>query len=211
MLDVAPRAARLAPMGLALGGLAVSLLTACPGPMPTTAEGGGGSTASTGNTGGMACSNAGNTDPNWANWPMPNPLGAALPNPASYTVDVHGLTVTDNVTHLVWERKSTLRTLADTKTHCENLKLNGVTGFRLPSRIELMSLVDTTVTKPAIDGSSFVTVGEMQGTEQVFYYWTSLLTSDPDYQFVVDFTFGTSSVFFIGASLGARCVAGPFP
>jgi hypothetical protein len=216
MLEFALSSPRRALALLALGGLVASALTACPGPMPVTGTdtgtGGSSTTSTTGNTGGMACTSEGNTDPTWANWPMPNPLAAGLPNPASYTIDEFGLTVKDNVTGLIWERKSSLRTLAQTKTHCEGLKLNGVTGFRIPTRIELISLVDTTVTRPAIDGSSFITVGEIVGPEQAYYFWTSLpVPMDGKYQIIVDFTFGNSTVFFIGNNtLGARCVAGPF-
>jgi hypothetical protein len=86
---------------------------------------------------------------------MPNPASATLPNPASYTVE--GDTVKDNVTGLVWQRTVPTQTYdwAGAKAYCASLSLGGLTEWRLPSRIELVSLVDFTKFDPSIDTTAF--------------------------------------------------------
>ena len=92
----------------------------------------------------------------WAAWPMPNPVGAGLPNPASYDTTTPGV-VLDNVTGLMWERAVGLgsHTWADANAYCGGLVLAGRNDWRLPTEIELLSLVDYTKSKPAIDPTSF--------------------------------------------------------
>lgn len=91
----------------------------------------------------------------WTSWPMPNPASAMLPNPASYTVNADG-TVRDNVTRLVWQQAvdANTYTFDEAKAYCKGLALAGG-GFRAPTRIELISLVDFTRLGPAIDTTAF--------------------------------------------------------
>ena len=76
---------------------------------------------------------------------MPNPARSGLPNPASYTANADG-TVSDDVTGLTWEGTvdGTRYMQADAKNHCA---AKGA-GWRLPTRLELVSLVDFTVAAP---------------------------------------------------------------
>jgi hypothetical protein len=94
----------------------------------------------------------------WALWPMPNPVSAGLPNPASYDTTTAGV-VTDKVTGLIWQRTVTASTFAwvDAKAYCANLVLAGFSDWRLPSRVELVSLLDFTIAKPGptIDSAAF--------------------------------------------------------
>jgi hypothetical protein len=82
-------------------------------------------------------------EPDWATWPMPNPVGSGLPNPHSYT-ELDDGTVLDNVTGIVWQKfKTSPEESGDweaAKRACE--VLDG--GWRLPSILELVSLVDVT-------------------------------------------------------------------
>jgi hypothetical protein len=124
----------------------------------------------------------------WAAWPMPNPDAAIasdsatqLPNPMSYSAvieagdaasdaeieaeagsdasDAASQFVTDNVTNLVWERVGSATTgLGSALAHCASV------GMRLPTRIELVSLIDFTQ-DPTIDNAVF---GGPPGL-----YWTS--------------------------------------
>ena len=87
----------------------------------------------------------------WIDWRMPNPAATGLPNPSSYDTSIAGL-VKDNVTGLVWQSvvDANSYTLANAKSYCSNLALAGG-GWRVPSRIELVSLIDFTTRGPAID------------------------------------------------------------
>jgi hypothetical protein len=145
----------------------------------TGTGGGGGSSGTGGATGsggaGAADAGAGNpcsyqppADYIYARWPMPNPASSGLPNPASYSDNGDG-TVTDNVTHLVWQKAVTTSqafTWCDAINYCATLPLAGRT-WRLPTRIELLSLVDFTRTSPAINATAFPNV---PGSK---YHWTS--------------------------------------
>ena len=77
----------------------------------------------------------------WALWPMPNVL-PDLPNPASYDTSVAGI-VLDKVTGLIWQRSVSAPsyTWTEAKSYCEGLTLAGYSDWRLPTRIELVSLV----------------------------------------------------------------------
>jgi hypothetical protein len=100
---------------------------------------------------------------------MPNPdasiapdSSTPLPNPMSYDAGVDG-SVLDTVTGLTWEVGSEAASDSTSAwTYCQTL------GMRLPTRIELVSLVDFTVMPPmpTINRAAF------PGT-QAMPYWTS--------------------------------------
>jgi hypothetical protein len=105
--------------------------------------------------GGPAC-----VDPNWAEWPMPNgPVDvlAGAPNRESYVDNGDG-TVRDNVTGLVWQKAvapGTYDAQAVALTYCAGLNLGGHTDWRLPSVVELVSLVDPGTAGPSINATFF--------------------------------------------------------
>jgi len=124
----------------------------------------------------------------WANWPMPNPASAGLPNPASYDVHIAGVVI-DNVTKLMWQRQasSASYTLATAKTYCDGLDLGGYTDWKVPTRIELLSLLDfTRSSAPMIDTTTF------PGTASGAYWCNHGNTT----------TTGTWVVYFQSASAG---------
>jgi hypothetical protein len=89
---------------------------------------------------------AGGTIAPWAEWPMPNcqsDVTAGAPNLASYTDNGDG-TVTDNVTKLMWQQvvPTTKYAWDAAKAYCPTLTLAGHSDWRLPSIIELVSIVD---------------------------------------------------------------------
>lgn len=104
------------------------------------------------------CVNGGCNSP-WAAWPMPN--GAAdvqqgAPNPTSYTNNGDG-TVLDTVTGLVWQQAVAADRkydLAGAAKHCTALSLAGHTDWRVPTLIELISVMDHT-SAPTIDATFF--------------------------------------------------------
>lgn len=64
--------------------------------------------------------------------------------------------VQDTVTKLTWQRNpdSVSRSQSDAITYCKNLSLEGG-GWRLPTRAELLSLIDPTRNNPALDPKAF--------------------------------------------------------
>jgi hypothetical protein len=115
---------------------------------------------------------AGCLDPNWAEWPMPNATGQV--NAASYHDNGDG-TVTDNVTGLMWQQlpSSVGVTWPAAQTLCPQLTLGGHSDWRVPTLIELVSLVDFTVGNflPTINQTFFSAV-------PAGFYWTSTVVAN---------------------------------
>jgi len=147
-------------------------------------------------------------------------------NPPSYTINGDG-TVTDNNTNLIWQRQSSEGGTGDeASSYCENLNLAGYDNWRLPSKKELMSIVDASheappfdpecnwqpwdcpQTLPTIDPVAFPDTGD-------WLYWTSTI---PPYalgsSWYVSFDYGgvgygdKSTLSMFGY---ARCVQGQSP
>jgi hypothetical protein len=115
-----------------------------------TPDGGGDSSIS--DAGVDATSDATLLDLSWAQWLIPNSpsdIEAGAPNPESYTNNGDG-TVTDNVTHLMWQQTPLgadggaypAFVSGDAPAYCTGLTLAGHSDWRLPSVIELVSIVD---------------------------------------------------------------------
>jgi hypothetical protein len=97
---------------------------------------------------------------------MPNPSSAGLPNPAVYVVNGDG-TITEKVSGLTWQGAvDTMRySYEDAATYCA---AKGA-GWRLPTRIELVSLVDYTVGAPG------PTINAVFTSTPPDEFWTSTL------------------------------------
>ncbi len=136
-----------------------------------------------------------------ATWPMPNPGTLPLPNPAR--VEVSSATARDAVTGLVWARENgELVTASDADAACETLTLEGEDDYRLPTRIELVSLLDRTV-RPTLDGVAF------PGTPLDYFWTSSSVPGIPGARYSVYFGAGeTSSGSEDAPSAYARCVRG---
>jgi hypothetical protein len=92
----------------------------------------------------------------WAEWPIPNPPSSGLPNPQSYDTSVPGV-VCDQVTRLLWQREvdsTAIPTQDEAVAYCEALELAGYDDWRLPTRIELASLLDHSQT-PSLSAEAF--------------------------------------------------------
>jgi hypothetical protein len=140
----------------------------------------------------------------WAHWAMPNPdasiapdSSVPLPNPMAYDASADGR-VLDTVTKLTWESSSyAAADYSGAWHHCETL------GMRVPTRIELVSLIDFT-TSPTINGAVF------PGTAGANYWTSSVVWTDagPDaalQHWSVSFDDGLVAP---AAATLVRCVAG---
>jgi hypothetical protein len=138
-----------------------------------------------------------------APWPMPNTVRSGLPSAQRYEV-ISDATVRDAVTGLVWARASgeALRTQAEAIADCEALVVEGRDDFRLPSRIEWVSLLDPD-RSPAIDGDAF------PGTPAEYHWTSSTSARSPDAAFSVYLGGGETTLGMASrASALVRCVSG---
>jgi hypothetical protein len=114
-------------------------------------------------------------------------------------------TVKDNETGLTWQRAVPAQTYdwANAKTYCQGLSLGGfASGWRLPSKKELETLVDFGVAKPGptVDSTAFP-----GAPAQAFWTSTSLAWS-ADYAWTVDFGYGGSLGYVTTDTDRVRCV-----
>jgi hypothetical protein len=139
----------------------------------------------------------------WAEWPMPNPPSTGLPNPQTYDTATAAGVVVDMVTGLAWQRSvdETSFVWTDAVSYCDRLSLEGG-GWRLPARIELLSIVDFTQNNPLIEPTAFPATPSEQ-------FWTSsLVAGNPSNAWSVDFGFGAGLTYDepVTGSHRVRCV-----
>lgn len=157
------------------------------GPNGSSSTGGGGEGSGEGGGGELPCD-----DPAWARWSVD----------VATSYQVTNDTVLDQVTSLMWERNVPMATHIwdDARKRCEDLTVAGYSDWRLPTRIELVTLVHYTKANPAIDESTF-------GNNPSSGFWTaSRYASDADASWVVAFTVGLVYVDFNESLHYSRCV-----
>jgi hypothetical protein len=142
----------------------------------------------------------------FANWPMPNSANSGLPNEQSYEVLGAGeeQTVLDRVTGLEWQRSLDDRafTWSAAGALCEQLRYANFEDWRLPTRIELVSLLDLSRTNPALELAAFPS-----GSSQ--WFWTaSPDATDAARAWYVYFYFGYPDVDDRSVENRVRCVRG---
>lgn len=152
----------------------------------SSSSGSGGSSSSSSSS---SSSGSGGPSGPWIAWPMPNSPNTGLPNPANYAVDdLNGL-VTDKVTGLIWQR--TLDpgkyTWDDALAYCDALAYGGHEDWRLPTRIELVSIVDYSQSAPAIDIVAF------PGTQGTFFWTSTPLTASAAHAWSINFGDGLTN------------------
>jgi hypothetical protein len=147
-------------------------------------------------TGATACVADPTYDFEWPHWPLP-----AEP-PTGYVTDA--ATVKDPTTGLLWQRIVPDPTMiwSEAKAYCQGLVLDGLRGWRVPSTIELLSIVDPTRADPSIDPVAFPCTPWMM---------TSFWASTPDATtagnaWYVDFGIGDSLTATTASSIRVRCV-----
>lgn len=110
-------------------------------------------------------------DREWARWPIP----ATSPSAANYVITAD--LVTDKVTGLVWQRQVTGQTLRweEAKTYCKDLRLDNKSDWRLPTLIELSSIIKDTTMFPAVDTAAFPSISEEWNN---YYLWSRTGVAD---------------------------------
>lgn len=151
--------------------------------------------------------------------------GAYIINAMSYTDNGNG-TITDNVTELIWQKgenpscnwyqaSGTYDATYNTNSTdvCGSLNLGGYTDWRLPTKKELISIVDYSIPYPGttINTTYFPNAGATD-------YWSSTYAVDPGYAWTVYFNavdrwngdfFGGSVVSYYKCyGFSVRCVRG---
>ena len=142
-----------------------------------------------------------------AGWSMPNARGSGLPAEQSFAVrTVAGdELVEDRVTGLTWQRNASAngRSWQAAQDYCESLSYGGSSAWALPTRLELVSLLDNTRITPAIDLQAFPnTLAE--------WFWSSTpFAGEAARAWHVYFYPGAPDVDDIASTFLARCVARP--
>jgi hypothetical protein len=185
------------------GGLAASGGTTGTGDV--TGTGGASGTGGAFGTGGASgTGGAAGLDWTWADWRMPNgqvDVTAGAPNLASYTDKLVGMVV-DNITGLMWQQAVPAGTYdwAQAKAYCSTLALGGYSDWRLPTRIELVSLLDFGHSSPAIDTTYF------PSTPPDAFWSSSPLAGSSSSAWFVDFNSGKSRENGVSNTGKVRCV-----
>ena len=144
-------------------------------------------------------------DPKWAEWVMPNiqvDVAAGAPTPESYTDNKDG-TITDGVTGLMWQQtvSATTYAWADALAYCPTLTLGGHSDWRLPSIVEVASILDDgQETAPLINATVF------PATPSGIFWSSSLLAGSSSNAWVVSFTFGFTDTYGVTGANNVRCV-----
>lgn len=162
---------------------------------------------------GLSCTVGGCFD--WAGWPMPNPMeitDAGLPNLASYDTSSQRGVVIDKVTGLWWQQPidaddDEARPMncaggcrqADAVEYCAHLKLAGHDDWRLPSRIELVSIIDDARQNPAMNPVFY-------GAPSAFFWTSSTLAGPTGNAWGVHFDDGSTDTAGVSSALRVRCV-----
>jgi uncharacterized protein DUF1566 len=134
---------------------------------------------------------------------MPNAAGAGLPNGARYEAAAAGVVV-DDVTGLAWEQtptpNDTAYAQADAVAHCAAQTTGGHDDWRLPTEVELVSILDEASPDNPLPGTL------MPGP--VGSFWTSSPTAIPGMGLGVSFVASSATPITsdVHTKLSARCV-----
>ncbi len=130
--------------------------------------------------------------------------GAHIINSMSYTYNGDG-TVTDNVTGLMWQQSYYEYVMSEdgAARYCTSLSLGGHSDWRLPTVLDLLTIVDYSGVSPATNATFF------PYTETTEPYWAiNVYESDESFSWAVGFDAGEASNHDSMVELYARCVRG---
>ncbi len=142
------------------------------------------------------------TNPN-----MPGEDADYVINPMSFADNGDG-TLTDNNTHLMWQKidDNVLRTKEEAKAYCEGLSLGLYPGgfypdWRLPSKKELLSIIDFGVYNPALSASFLAADSAPYWTDTEYKDGTAMAWN-------LDFFMGHADGHAVTTNALSRCVRG---
>jgi len=138
----------------------------------------------------------------WAEWPVP----ATSPVEDSYILsrDI----VVDKVTGLTWQRGHSREqfTWPEAQAYCANLRLGNYRHWRLPSEMELLTLVDYGRYNPAINLAAFPDTPYKRQDGYGWFWSLSPDASNSENLMTVDFAYGYIVSFRSSIANWARCV-----
>jgi hypothetical protein len=138
----------------------------------------------------------------FAGWKIPHPAGVEG-GVSRHDYDVSaGDVVVDRVTGLMWQRRVDpgTRSWTEATAYCACLSLAGQEDWRLPTRMELVSIVDFTRDAPAIDPAAF------PDTPPAWFWTASRWAEDPSFAWYIYFENGFTNFIDQGATYQVRCV-----
>lgn len=135
-------------------------------------------------------------DLEWSRWGVPPGSPSALTASAEI--------VADTSTGLTWQRgtMASIATWADAKTACDALALGGLSDWRLPTRIELASIVDYRRAAPVLAPTYF------ENTVLGVYWTASAFAADTSRAWGTDMTTGAFMDYAKTDSHFVKCVRG---
>jgi len=109
---------------------------------------------------------------------------------------------TDPKTGLAWQRRydGTKRNWDNAKRYCQSLSLGGLTGWRLPNKEELQSIVDTSRKNPAINPTHF------PDTKPLFHWSSTTIADGTPEAWGVSFYDGYMDTDYKNSYYHVRCV-----
>jgi len=125
---------------------------------------------------------------------------AAAESPSAFTTSA--LTVADAATGLEWQRESPSSTFSwsQAKSYCLGLSLDGRTDWRLPTRVELRSIVDSARFDPSIEAAVFTSTA-------LDWYWTATPVANvSNAAWLVFFRYGNAFHYPTSRASHVRCV-----
>lgn len=134
-------------------------------------------------------------DPSWAEWPVPPSI-----SPTGYT-DNGDDTVTDRATGLMWEKTGAITSMTQPAAvmYCATtVRTGGHSDWRLPSKIELLSIVD--YGESNLPSMNAIFGGIISG------YWSSTPFAGTSNAWYVSFGYGASVSYDMTGLFFVRCV-----
>jgi hypothetical protein len=140
----------------------------------------------------------------FAEWPLPDPTTTGAPRSQRYDLADPEVAV-DQVTGLVWQRQLDpgVHDWRSAQQHCACLRLGGHADWRLPTRIELVSIVDYTKDHAAIDRVAF------PATPSEWFWTASEMVDLPGFAWYLYFETGFSNFIDQESTYRVRCVRAP--